>query len=973
MMLSELYPGSDSHPSAPGGIDLDVVFVHGLSGNYIDTWKAADETVWPKDLLPGKLARSKIRVLSFDYGGSIKSTSSTAGMDDAAQNLLGHLIDKRIDPRTKYRPIVFVSHSLGGVILKRAIRIAYNNTFAFKSIQDATLGVVFFATPHHGSRDEFSSFLSHVLRCSGPRRKMLSNLITIQPTTGMLKEIQRTPELFDLISKDFVPLYENLSLHVFLESTITTSLGHVVVNSHQGTTNYSKERVGKIPGDHLSLCKFSRGQGEELCFRWICNGIEEMLDISPRQKGIMEERRRILDMLCSDSLCQSMMVKRPMEGTGKWILDRDEYKTWLDEKSSNSMLWISGAPGCGKSYLARRIVDSLAEMRKFVVCAFLRKPFPINIDAWNLMLDTLQQALKIEPKLHHKLSHQKGTDGVQTLLSKATRQIQGAKPQPGTRPHPTENNLQGLLATIIRQVLSRKPGLINEVMEGQRPRKPNTGWELGDMKALWRKAMDMASAQGPIMVVVDGFDEMERNCQRSFLATLAEFRRKSNAPHNLRLLLFSNEYPDLQLDSVGFGRYAIGTMETTEDIKLGAQHRMKILDRLHEYTPEVRNKIIVEVPKAANGTYLRADLMLGSLKRTNYDNDGLDDLFSSSSNSTAELYDHLLRNIWADDRNRTSVKHVLLWVMFQQEGLNPAELNLALALTKVMDNARRKEISYDQVREHLDENTELWVNRFCGHLIKLENGRFELVHPSLKNYLTTKPDQLHKQYGERAELPYHGEFFMDPSESHARLGDLCATYLALPFFAQSVRSRNNTWLLWQAAVNERMGEHKFLRYAALYWSKHLKLAQDLAIPGSKMAEMTVNRRRQHTLKNTESWAEIGCYFHDWHEQDYPNLCSVKEKILHILPLELHSIEEHRPYISPGMRQSSTPSLNTSQPGTSETRNPVSSGEEKPRPTLQRVVVSESRTASTRRAHWIVRGAQNIVDILKLDNPEPPRG
>jgi pimeloyl-ACP methyl ester carboxylesterase len=108
-----------------------VVLVHGLSGDYIETWKAEDETVWPRDLLPVELGTIGIRVLSFEYSGSIRSSSSTAGVNDAAQNLLHYLDNERDDPRSKRRPIVFVGHSLGGVIIKRVIAVSeISNNYA---------------------------------------------------------------------------------------------------------------------------------------------------------------------------------------------------------------------------------------------------------------------------------------------------------------------------------------------------------------------------------------------------------------------------------------------------------------------------------------------------------------------------------------------------------------------------------------------------------------------------------------------------------------------------------------------------------------------------------------------------------------------------------------------------------------------------------------------------------------------------
>ncbi|KAI1127147.1 hypothetical protein F5Y10DRAFT_293068 [Nemania abortiva] len=1035
MLLHELYPVSNSKQSSPRRVDLDIVLVHGLSGDNTTTWEAEDKTVWPRDLLPKNLGKTKIRVLSFEYSGSIRSTSSRAGINDAAQNLLQELKDKRDDLRSKYRPIVFVGHSLGGVIIKRAIRIAYNND-RFQPIKDATLGIVrklhvlpiqstnvkvlkmFFATPHHGNREEFLSYLSKVLQCNGPKIKTWVE-INVRPTPGMLGEIMKDPGFFIYITQDFIPLYSKLSLQAFQENRITKPPGKRVVEIDQGNIGIAEEAGGMIDGDHLTLCRFGGDLAEKQRFTVISNGIKEMIDQSPRHKELMEERRRALDSLCSDSLCRSMITKEPLHGTGEWIFEREEFQDWFKETSGTPGLWISGDPGCGKSYLAKRVIDSLREQGKFVIYAFLREPDPTNIVVWNLMSDIIQQALDIEPRLRYRQSYPQ-ENRVQSLLSGALDQVLALGPQLLRGQYPAENNMQGLLAATARQLLEMSPELIDQPpISDRKADKSPSRWAPEALKTLWWKIMTETLTRHPVVAVIDGFDKMERECQEASLEMLADFRG-SQSPRNLRLLVISNEYPDLQsdLEKYQFTRYTINKSEDTGlDVEKGVGRQMKIINKIHNYSSDFREKISESVPEAASGMYLRADLMLGSLKRTFYDQENLAEMLGSSSKSTARLYDHIFGNIWSHEASRASVKDVLRWIVFQREGLTPAELSIARALTKARDNARRRKIVYDQVLEFLDENTELWVNRFCGHLVKLENGRFELIHPSLKEYLTMRPDQLRKEYGDDDDLTYHEDFYMDPSESHATLGRICVTYLSLPFFEQPLQSKHKTWFPWQEAAKERMREHKFLRYAALHWSEHLKLARDLATPGRGIREVTVDRERREKIEYVEnwakSWAEVGCYFHDWHEQDYPNLCSVDDKIIHRLTLtanedareedpaskEYASVAEDDSDVEDVLTIKDTPATKEVVPSieegdytTIESTSDISAIGEgisvgeggnstvinvtvEQRNVIVRPVFESARLPSTtagilisdaRRNHWLVRGAQKVVDKLGLE-------
>jgi hypothetical protein len=96
-----------------------LVLVHGLNGDYIESWTHQESGVcWPRDLLPEQLPG--IRVLSFSYSADIYGNTSIAGIRDNAQNLLSTLRDWREENEEEdNRPIVFAAHSLGGIIVKQ--------------------------------------------------------------------------------------------------------------------------------------------------------------------------------------------------------------------------------------------------------------------------------------------------------------------------------------------------------------------------------------------------------------------------------------------------------------------------------------------------------------------------------------------------------------------------------------------------------------------------------------------------------------------------------------------------------------------------------------------------------------------------------------------------------------------------------------------------------------------------------------
>jgi len=60
-----------------------------------------------------------IRVLSYEYSGTYNDTTSIASSNDHGLKILQCLIDFRNEESAEERPIIFVGHSLGGIIIKQ--------------------------------------------------------------------------------------------------------------------------------------------------------------------------------------------------------------------------------------------------------------------------------------------------------------------------------------------------------------------------------------------------------------------------------------------------------------------------------------------------------------------------------------------------------------------------------------------------------------------------------------------------------------------------------------------------------------------------------------------------------------------------------------------------------------------------------------------------------------------------------------
>ena len=71
------------------------------------------------------------------------------GVAEWADRFLGIVQEHRRAQRTDRRPVLFICHSTGGIIVKQAL--SKKNVEGQNSIAACCLGVTFFSTPHHGS------------------------------------------------------------------------------------------------------------------------------------------------------------------------------------------------------------------------------------------------------------------------------------------------------------------------------------------------------------------------------------------------------------------------------------------------------------------------------------------------------------------------------------------------------------------------------------------------------------------------------------------------------------------------------------------------------------------------------------------------------------------------------------------------------------------------------------------------------
>ena len=123
----------------------DVIFVHGLGGDAKSTWQGGNAAFFWPESLGKKFPDIGVWSISYDAYPS-EWLGGTMPIVDRSKALLELIRLNELGTR----PVVFVGHSLGGIVVKQILRDAFTqNNDDWEGIGDETEGVVFLGNTAH--------------------------------------------------------------------------------------------------------------------------------------------------------------------------------------------------------------------------------------------------------------------------------------------------------------------------------------------------------------------------------------------------------------------------------------------------------------------------------------------------------------------------------------------------------------------------------------------------------------------------------------------------------------------------------------------------------------------------------------------------------------------------------------------------------------------------------------------------------
>lgn len=354
--------------------EADVVFVHGLGGKSHSTWRHGCEGneehfFWPEEL--GKdLPNCGIWTVGYPAG---VTTLGKPGM--IIDKRAGNLSQKLANAGLGERPLLFITHSMGGLIVKSLI--VGSQTLSDKDrklIVSAVRGVVFCATPHRGTN--FVDAAGKLGRYSGLADASLGGFICwaaadffgrILRIQSHVEEMRANAEPLDILHDQFIEWQRNHQIPVdsYAENIglfrtrwflrlLPLSLVVPRVSANPGIAGHVPRDVDD---DHLTLVKPPNRNHDVYAgvFRFITSALKPTIPPPP-----IIELSKILPKI--ELIDKNLYPQEYFTGRD-WILE--PIKEWLAGGTGSGVFRIEGHPGMGKT----AIFFNLANKKKYRVVA----------------------------------------------------------------------------------------------------------------------------------------------------------------------------------------------------------------------------------------------------------------------------------------------------------------------------------------------------------------------------------------------------------------------------------------------------------------------------------------------------------------------------------------------------------------------------------------------------------------------------
>ncbi|KAL5613956.1 hypothetical protein FOVSG1_003019 [Fusarium oxysporum f. sp. vasinfectum] len=752
---------------SPTDAEIDICFIHGLSGNRDKTWAAhGQHNPWPAELLPSRLAKARLLTYGYDAYVVKKSVSSTNRLIDHANNLLHDLAAERAPSGIINRPLIFIVHSFGGIVCKTALIISRQSPEShLGQIYKSTRGIAFLGTPHRGSwAADWAKIPAWVL---GQVKSTNRNILDV---------LQINNQYLEFIQTSFLSMIRELRetgrpLHItcFFEELPLPGFGAIVNKESASLEGYS---AFSIHANHSDMVKF--GSAEESGFKRLLGELvrwDVMLGTGDSTASSVAEldqfhgdvnfvggngdsgkegrKAQVLKRLAT-SPYRDRKDRNPsaVQGTCEWFISHHLYHEWLGQEASK-ILWVSADPGCGKSVLVKHLIDSIIQTTdsRIISYFFFKDDF---------------------------------TD---------------------------QKSLLSAFSCILQQLFLQDTTLLSDEILLQFD--ANGQWIIGSFVELWQILIKVAASNSDkeIICLIDAVDECNEHERNHFFKALCELYGSKKSP-NLKFLITSRPYREigmgfkplenLNLPVIHLSGESDAEMgKIVKEIDIAIRQRVSSIGVQQKLTDDEQGILVTRLLCVRNRTYLWAHLTLDLIERQlDINKEKIIDITSHLPHNVNEAYERILCRTFSTEK-ATRMLHLILAA---KRPLTLGEMIVALEL-------QQHHQSIDDIELEPEDRFRDKIRDICG-LVTVNESRIFLLHQTVKEFLISMD---HSEPASPSSLSWkHSILANDPNMT---LTSVCVWCLLL----NHPRKDQYTAV---PPPSTHTKKNAFISYAAKHWANH---------------------------------------------------------------------------------------------------------------------------------------------------------
>ncbi|KAK5652462.1 hypothetical protein OQA88_10506 [Cercophora sp. LCS_1] len=665
-------------------------------------WLMQDSVFWPADLLP--LTVPDTRILVYGWNSGIRSRKDPDPVSDTrirghAESLLTNLEIERREPDNKQRPLLFVAHSLGGIVVKEALRQAERHGPSkphLHQIYESTIGILFFGTPHRGGN--VPSF---------PAAPILGLIgrITHKINDNTLQDLQPDSQMLEQLRTEFPKLCRAKKWMIYsFQEEIGTFLGPKCVadvSSYMDDTEI-EERV-RITRDHVDMVKYTGKTDQE--YKKVAAAITRIFDeckdvIERNAKAISAALKREMEgRLNFDAMDKRVTnLAAAQQGTCSWFLETKAYEAWQNpakQSEHGGFLWIKGNPGTGKSTLMK------------------------------FLFETTKDRLRRDPD---------------QIVASFFFSARGAV---------EEKTTKGLYRALLHQIFQWAPGL-NASLEcmsrnGAQGIAAN-GWSEEALKQTLERAI-LRLGERSLTVFIDALDECDGDQAKGMVTFIEELCAKDTTRKgHLQICLSSRHYPDI---AIGKGIEVIleRSRGHAEDLKKYIQSKLRLGNS--EAARLLGNAILERSSLIFLWVVLVIDILNSAYAFTPVER--MRELLDEIPSELANLFEMILRR---DDNGMDPLRSCFRCILFASRPLSPKELYSAINFC-LYENDSSPAPWEGFGKEKVEANMARFVretSKGLAEIVKVKGRReVQFIHESVRDFLLGKHGSQWSEASENLE------------------------------------------------------------------------------------------------------------------------------------------------------------------------------------------------------------------------------